>query len=311
MTTTPMRAMTAAMIPVAGAVAMGAGFQITTGSMLKVAAASCGMVLFAWIYTALRPRPKIARPLEAVALLLVFNASAGVLSYGAVAVNMPLQDPLFSTLDETLGFDWAGFLAFASGTPLLPSMLIAAYHSSILQIIILVAGLGFLGRVATLDRFLLAYALTAVTVIFVSMFLPAIGPYAYNAPDPSIMGMTADAGIWHLAHFEALRAGSFTTLDLGEIEGLITFPSFHTALAVLTIWAAWNVPFMRWPALLLNAFLIVGTLPEGGHYLVDLFAGAAIAALAIAVAKRVCAAPSAGLQPMHPDVSPEAATLVR
>ena len=66
------------------------------------------------------------------------------------------------------------------------------------------------------------------------------------------------------------------------IEGLITFPSFHTALAVVTAWAFWGTRYIAGPTLVLNLTVIASTVPVGGHYFVDVFAGAAIAGARIA-----------------------------
>ena len=104
-----------------------------------------------------------------------------------------------------------------------------------------------------------------------------------------------DAGIWHFVHFEALRSGAMRTIDPAAIEGLITFPSFHTALAVVTAWAFWRTRYIAVPALLLNLTVIASTVPVGGHYFVDVFAGAAIAGLdpaSPACARRPCGKPA-------------------
>lgn len=264
-----------------------AGFRVSPQSNLKIIVIVGLMLGLAWFYTRFRPRPKIARLLEGIAMLIVFSASGAVLSYAGIAAGLPLQDSVFVALDEAIGFDWMAFLDLTGSTPLLSYPLIGAYHSSSFQVIAIVVGLAFTGRLLTLDRFLLAYMLSGLATIGVSTLLPAVGAYVYHDPDPAIMGMTAEAGVWHLRDFEALRAGLFRELNLAAAEGLISFPSFHTALAVLTIWASWSWPRVRWPAFILNVLVIVSTLPEGGHYLVDLFAGGAIAVVAILVVSRV------------------------
>ena len=57
------------------------------------------------------------------------------------------------------------------------------------------------------------------------------------------------------------------------MTGVITFPSFHTIMALITIQAwSWHralkIPILTW-----NLAVIFTTLPIGGHYFVDLAAG--------------------------------------
>ena len=83
------------------------------------------------------------------------------------------------------------------------------------------------------------------------------------------------------------RASPTPVLDFAKAEGLVTFPSFHTTLAIITTYAVRGVRYVFAPVCALNAVVIVATLPEGGHHLIDLVAGALIAAVAIAVARSV------------------------
>lgn len=282
----PLAVVTAVVVLAAAIGATAAGFTLAPFGLAKVVAVGAGLGLVAWFYTRVRPVPAFAAALSGTALLLVFTAAGATLSYAVAAMGFPLRDAEFAALDAALGVDWNGFLAFVAERPWLAATLVAAYHSSLLQTILVVVTLGLTGRTVALERFLVAYATTAVVVVLVSGFLPALGAYAHHDPDPAIRLMTAEAGVWHLAHFEALRAGTFLELDLVKAEGIVTFPSFHTVLAILTVWALWEVRVLRWPALVLNVFVVVGTVPEGGHYVVDLIAGGAIATVAILVLSR-------------------------
>jgi hypothetical protein len=71
------------------------------------------------------------------------------------------------------------------------------------------------------------------------------------------------------------------------LVGIVTFPSFHAAAAVLYLWALWCVWWMRPLALLANGAMLLATPIGGGHYFVDVFAGMAVAVLAIAAALRI------------------------
>ena len=81
---------------------------------------------------------------------------------------------------------------------------------------------------------------------------------------------------------EALRGGTLHAIQLDNLEGLITFPSFHTAAALMFIWALRTVPYVRWPAIVLNVALIAATPIDGAHYFIDLVGGAAVAFAALA-----------------------------
>ena len=76
-------------------------------------------------------------------------------------------------------------------------------------------------------------------------------------------------------------------LEVLGLSGIVTFPSFHAASAVLYAWALWAVRWMRPVALLANGAMLAATPLNGGHYFVDVIAGMAIAALAIVAARRV------------------------
>src|SRR5262249_48360851 len=80
----------------------------------------------------------------------------------------------------------------------------------------------------------------------------------------------------------------FRSIPLDNLEGLITFPSFHTAGAIMFIWALRKVPYVRRPALALNAALLAATLIDGTHYFIDLVGGAVVAFAAIAASCWIC-----------------------
>ena len=64
-------------------------------------------------------------------------------------------------------------------------------------------------------------------------------------------------------------------IDPTQLAGVATFPSFHTALALMTA-AAWrDVPRIRVAMFAWQGLVIISTIPIGGHFVVDLIAGAA------------------------------------
>jgi membrane-associated phospholipid phosphatase len=90
-----------------------------------------------------------------------------------------------------------------------------------------------------------------------------------------------DGTLAYHADLMALRSGTLGPLVFRAMTGVVTFPSFHTALAILVIYAIARTPIVAWPVILLNLLVIAATMPLGGHYLADVLCGGAIAVLSI------------------------------
>jgi membrane-associated phospholipid phosphatase len=65
------------------------------------------------------------------------------------------------------------------------------------------------------------------------------------------------------------------------VKGLVGFPSFHTAQAVIVAWYARRLGILFYPFLVLNILVIISTPIQGGHHVVDVMGGFAVAAFAI------------------------------
>ena len=90
-------------------------------------------------------------------------------------------------------------------------------------------------------------------------------------------GFPAPPGLYHLEALGALRTGP-VALDLGNLPGLVTFPSFHTAAGIVLTWAFWRT--RAFPVVAAYAATMIAATPVfGGHYFVDLLAGACVAAV--------------------------------
>jgi len=122
------------------------------------------------------------------------------------------------------------------------------------------------------------FSITSVGVGGLMLLVPAAGAYPYYRPQRELFdGFGTHAGMWHYETLSTLRTQIAPVLDFNNIEGLVTFPSFHTVLAIITAYVCRDIWFIALPAGVLNGIVIVSTLPEGGHFLVDVLAGAGIA----------------------------------
>ncbi len=70
------------------------------------------------------------------------------------------------------------------------------------------------------------------------------------------------------------------------LGGMIAFPSFHVAWAVLTTYAALPVRRLFWAVAALNVLVVASTVLLGWHYLVDVPAGLLLGALSLYAGER-------------------------
>jgi PAP2 superfamily protein len=136
--------------------------------------------------------------------------------------------------------------------------------------------------------------LIATTVL--TAFVPAIGVYGALGLVASDFPNIVPQGYYdRLRDMPLLRDGSLRVLDLFQLAGVVTFPSFHAASAVLYVWMLWPLRWLRPLNLLCNGAMLVATPIGGGHFFADVIAGAAIALVAISIARRV-----GGIQAVSP-----------
>jgi membrane-associated phospholipid phosphatase len=259
------------------------GFTIMLESYRAPVSICVLLMLGARYYRDRRNNNNIASALESTAQVMAFAAVAAPLSYMAASAALPLQDVALASMDRSLGFDWKGLLAFMHRWPEFFKFMHVIYLSLSVQMAIVVVLLGFTGRLAWLRVYMLAFIFAALITIALSVLFPAEGAWLHYGLEGSPAEMPLSHTSWPV--FFGLRSGSFRLLMGIGTEGIITFPSLHAALAVILIAAFWQVPIARWLGAGINSLMLVDTLIDGSHYLVDVLAGVGIAALCLTAAR--------------------------
>ena len=266
-----------------------APLPIDVRSMGTLGVACAGLWSAALFYRRVRPRENFAVMCVALSHVILFTALGIVLSYLLARNGGDLWDSRLAAWDRAIGFDWLAYVRWWDQSALATAWLKIAYASLIPQVIALVLVLGFTNRLAELRIVMLAAIVAGAVTVVLSSFFPAVSNYIHlglSARD--FLHVDPFAGDVHMRDFNALRDGNAKLLVLGKMEGIITFPSYHAGLSVVTLWGFWatRIAWVRWPGILFAASTIVATPVDGGHYLVDVLAGCAIAALALAWSKR-------------------------
>jgi membrane-associated phospholipid phosphatase len=240
-------------------------------------------VLFAanCFYRFWRPDPHLQAVTEAAGQILLILLFGILLSYAAVAADFSYRDVELDLADKALGFDRSAYLAFFAHRPRLAWTIGVAYLTLLPQFALIPLILFSAKQQHRLQSMILAFGIALLATDAISIFTPSVTAFVH-LDLPSIPTEIARGLYTPVPTLDALRSGTPYTIKLDNLEGLISFPSFHTAGALLFAWALLKVPYIRWLGLALNAALIAATPVNGAHYFVDLLGGAAVAGVSLA-----------------------------
>ena len=239
-------------------------------------------------YRRFRPDPSV-----------IYSTESCALSYPLATTGFPYRDDALNAADVWMGLDWRTYLHFVNDRPLLSGLIDFAYRTMLLQFGILVVSLVAASQLPRLQQYALATALALSMTLVIFAFAPAGGTYAFlHIAQSEFSNLAPVTTADQLIHIDALRTGQQKLIN--GMEGLITFPSFHTVWAILFMWGFYPVKQLRYSAIVLNLLVIASTPIEGAHYFVDLAGGAIVAAVAIYGAVRFTRSSGASIVPRKP-----------
>jgi PAP2 superfamily protein len=209
------------------------------------------------------------------ALWIAFSAAGIIFTYLAATLAMPLRDAEFVALDAALGFHWLAWSGFIWSHRVIQIALFLAYASFLAQIVGSILYFAHTEQTARNTEMIWIAMLSLILSTIVSGLLPAVGPYAHfygrQTEDIVVLMSLRDRG----AHSFAING----------LKGIITFPSFHTVLAIVFTYVHRPPSRSFIPVAILNGLVLIAIPSEGHHYLVDMIAGAIVAAMSIAIVR--------------------------
>jgi len=222
------------------------------------------------------------RLVEMIAIYIVMCIVMMTYQYAlALAPAWPISRAI-EAADHAIGFRWLAFTQTANAIPGLGGLLAFCYRSWMSEFALLFVALACLRKFEELEEFTTVYILAGMATLSVSGLVDAKSyeaVAAWAAPGLHVPGGVSPI---YLEKITALRAGLDRVLDFTLIIGLVSFPSFHAGAALLLAVYSRCIPY-AWPAFLaFNLCIIIGTITDGGHNLMDVFAGLAFAVAAVA-----------------------------
>lgn len=208
---------------------------------------------------------------------LTFAATCvfGVLSYLALASSGPLIDSALLAADRMLGFDWLAGYHFLLVHPSAATILQIAYSSLFYQGLYFSVLMGALNNKRDMKQ---VFWLVFVAGLFTSagaLLFPALGPF---------QALGADPAHGFIVEMEAIKSGH-RTFALAHMTGVVSFPSLHTTMALVYAYGFRRTGIIGWIAMAFNLVMLCSVPYFGGHYLVDMIAGAGVFALSLGIVK--------------------------
>jgi hypothetical protein len=226
-------------------------------------------------YYAFRQERSFVLCLTTLAHFVAFAAGYIVLMYALASLAWPLVDSQLAAFDARCGLTAPRARQWAEAHPAWQAALDLAYGTLLYQTALAIAVLGLANDRRRLSGFMLAFMIAALTAAGLFVVLPAEGPFARFGFEP-----TPDQATF-LEHFRSLRDGARTVVPLRANEGLITFPSFHVAWALLLCWVFRGRRLLFAAIVVLNVLVVASTMTTGWHYFADVLGGAGVALAAV------------------------------
>jgi hypothetical protein len=234
-----------------------------------------------WLYLFFSPGRSrrewvIAESFAVLLLILYLSLIVGAGQYLVALWRRPLVDGYLASADRLLGVSVPSLVAWTRQHDWLAVALRVAYFTLLPQFILAIIGAGVVLRDRNrLWEFAFHFHFCALVTLLASGLFPAECAFTFYGFESLIDQRR------FIHHFESLRAGTFHAIRLNDIEGLISFPSFHVAGALMVTWAFRGRRPWVWPLIALNVGLIAATFMAGAHYFIDVLATVVIFAFSV------------------------------
>ena len=202
--------------------------------------------------------------------LVVFSYLCMASAYG------PLMDQALLQADIALGFDWLAIHDWVMAHPSLVLVGKLLYNSQVVQGFYCTILLGLMQQRRPMQELWRLTFVASVLCCLFGMLVPALSPF-------KTFGLES-AGTF-LPVLEQLLSHRDLVFTPASLAGVITFPSLHTAMALAIPYGLRHTGPIFYIFVVLN-FLMLLTIPFfGGHYLVDMIAGAAVMLVSLALTR--------------------------
>ncbi|MDR7153728.1 membrane-associated phospholipid phosphatase [Sphingobium xenophagum] len=262
-------------IPIAVSVLLASGMKVVVAGFLPLMATTIFLLATHIFYRHLRPDPRLQLCSGLLAMMIAASLLAAVISHGGLRLRYPWIDGSLAAIDGFMGIDTPALALALALDPLWGKLLNIAYVSSFPAAFLTALALGARDKDQRAWELAAGFSACIIGASAFAVFFPALGNMVYHGID-MVEGLPSGAGNYHLSAVAYFRDGQNAALDLAQFSGIVTMPSFHMVMALLVPHALRGTGWAGWSATLWSVLITISTIGIGGHYIVDLIAGAGL-----------------------------------
>ena len=229
------------------------------------------------LYGKFRPVLRLSLLTGSLALLIAAACGSSLIAHVGMRFRMPLRDEALAAADRLLGIDTPALALAFTRYPQLSEILARLSDTTVPAVFLTASALSLSGRARRGWVLVLGYAAGLLICCTISVIAPATANFVYaGLTAHDLAGLPSGSGVFHMKAVHYFRDGESLIVDAGKFAGVVTFPSFHTMMALIVAYAWRGIRPVSFAASIWAALVLVSTVPIGGHYVIDLIAGAAL-----------------------------------
>lgn len=226
-----------------------------------------------YLINQIRPRPRLVEFTNIFIQLTVSSTLIGILTYLVASTPSMLMDMQLATLDQSMGFNWLFLYKAIKNSFPVELFLDIFYFGMVFEIFFIVAILIYKRLFSRAQELVWLVTLSALLCTTISIIVPAAGAFAYYE---------VKSALPYTREYLSLHAGQLKTINLITMQGVVQFPSYHTCLALIYMYAVRGIPKIFLASMIFNVLVLVATPPIGGHHFIDVWAGFIVTIISIA-----------------------------
>jgi PAP2 superfamily len=280
----------AAVVLTSALLALAKGVEVDAGAFAFPVLFNLVFLAIGQFYRTKRADPRIASVVTAVGLMMISGHALKLLNYLLLPYHFHGTDAFLTEADALMGFVWADFVLALAQYPAFCAVLKQVYLSCAWQIAGIILILGLANKTEEIARFMLAVVIGGLVTIEIWTLFPSSTPAAFQSLPADVVAqlgliVSPEQGSWLVK----LSYEGLTRISPDELVGIVGFPSYHTVLALLSVWFARKVPLLFIPICALNVLMLPAILLHGSHNLIDVFGGVAVTIVSIWFSSLICA----------------------